>query len=148
MERRNFLRKTGLAIGAASILPSFVSETSLSIASSSWSELRKQFLLTNDKIHMAQMLLASHPLPVRKAIENHRKKFEENPVEYWENNFMTAEEIVKKAVANYLKCDPEEVALTDSTTMGLATLYSGLSLNEGDEILTTTHDHYSTEKSL
>lgn len=110
--------------------------------------MRKQFLLTNDRIHMAQMLLASHPLPVRKAIQKHRDKFEENSVEYWENNFMTAEDIVKKAAASYLKCDPEEIALTDSTTMGLAMLYSGLKLKEGDEILTTTHDHYSTEKSL
>jgi len=32
--------------------------------------------------------------------------------------------------------------------MGLALLYNGLKLSKGDEIVTTKHDHYSTEKSL
>ncbi|MGH7754482.1 MAG: aminotransferase class V-fold PLP-dependent enzyme, partial [Gemmatimonadales bacterium] len=40
------------------------------------------------------------------------------------------------------------VALTDSTTMGLGLLYGGLKIRQGQEILTTTHDHYSTEISL
>lgn len=32
--------------------------------------------------------------------------------------------------------------------MGLGLLYGGLALRSGQEILTTTHDHYSTETSL
>jgi selenocysteine lyase/cysteine desulfurase len=44
--------------------------------------------------------------------------------------------------------DPSDIALTDSTTMGLGLLYSGLKLRTDQEILTTTHDHYSTENSL
>src|SRR5258705_12643361 len=47
-----------------------------------------------------------------------------------------------------MQVDPEEIALTDSTSMGLGLLYTGFKLKEGDEILTTTHDHYATEKSL
>jgi selenocysteine lyase/cysteine desulfurase len=50
--------------------------------------------------------------------------------------------------AQYMGVAPEEIALTDSTTMGLATLYHGLPLRAGDEVLTTTHDHYSTNESL
>ena len=42
----------------------------------------------------------------------------------------------------------EQIALTDSTTMGLALVYSGLMLRENDEILQTVHDHYSTDLSL
>jgi selenocysteine lyase/cysteine desulfurase len=38
--------------------------------------------------------------------------------------------------------------MTDSTTMGLSVLYTGLRLKAGEEILTTTHDHYATEKAL
>ena len=41
-----------------------------------------------------------------------------------------------------------QIALTDSTTMGLGLVYSGLNLRPGDEILQTTHDHYSTDLSL
>src|SRR6202011_683839 len=50
--------------------------------------------------------------------------------------------------AHYLGVDPGDIALTDSTTMGLGLLYSGLKLRANQEILTTTHDHYSTETSL
>src|SRR6185436_4446669 len=35
-----------------------------------------------------------------------------------------------------------------STTAGLGTLYSGLGLGAGDEVLTTEHDFYSTHESL
>ncbi len=48
----------------------------------------------------------------------------------------------------YLDVNPSEIALTDSTTQGLGLLYTGFKLSEEDEILTTTHDHYSTEKAL
>src|SRR6185436_21170136 len=57
-------------------------------------------------------------------------------------------EPVLQPVAEYLGVKTTEIALTDSTTMGLAILYSGLPLAPGDEVLTTTHDHYATHESL
>ncbi len=94
------------------------------------------------------MLLASHPKWVRDAIDMHRNAFDENPVAYWEENWIKLEKRARQSAALYINADPEEIVLTDSTTMGLAILYSGLKLKEGDEILTTIHDHYVTEKSL
>ena len=38
--------------------------------------------------------------------------------------------------------------MTDSTSMGLALLYSGLKLKSSDEVLTTNHDHYAVESAL
>lgn len=150
MDRKEFLRNAGYTIGAGLTLPvdlsgySTLSDTGLD----SWADVRSQFPLEKGKIHMAQMLLASHPKPVHAAIEEHRRKFDANPAEYWENNFQAVEPRIVKAAAEYLECLPGEVALTDSTTQGLGTLYSGFKLDSSDEILTTTHDHYSTEKAL
>ncbi len=148
MDRRKFLRNSGLAIGATAMLPALASEKNKKVSFDTWSGIRDQFQFTPARIHMSQMLLASHPTAVREAIERHRKNFDENPFEYWENNWIKADRIVCEAAANYLHANPEEIVLTDSTTMGLGTLYTGLKLKKGDEILTTTHDHYSTEKSL
>ena len=53
-----------------------------------------------------------------------------------------------RAAADYLGVDPTEIALTDSTTMGLGLLYGGLALQQDQQTLTTTHDHYSTDVSL
>ena len=58
------------------------------------------------------------------------------------------EDAVRQAAAAYAGGSPDQYALTDSTTMGIATMYGGLSLGPGDEVLTTTHDFYSTEESL
>ena len=149
MDRRRFLQNTGLALGATA-LPAISTEATPFIPDTldTWADVRAQFSLNPARIHMAQMLLASHPIPVRAEIEKHRRAFDENPVEYWEETYKTAEVVVQQAAARYLQCAPEEVALTDSTCMGLATMYNGLKLKPGDEILTTTHDHYATEKSL
>jgi selenocysteine lyase/cysteine desulfurase len=155
MDRRKFLLKSGVAISAGALLPACTTTPSpgnvapvAELAFNTWEDIRKHFLFNPNRIHMSQMLLAAHPKMVRDAIQKHRDEFDANPVEYWENNFQTVENGVRKKAAEYMDASPEEIALTDSTTMGLAMLYSGLKLNSSHEILTTTHDHYSTEKAL
>jgi selenocysteine lyase/cysteine desulfurase len=110
--------------------------------------VRSQFLLTHDRIHMTGFLLASHPTPVREAIETHRRGLDENPADYLRDNGQRLEAAGLRAAAEYMGVQPTDIALTDSTTMGLGLLYGGLALREGQEILTTTHDHYSTATSL
>lgn len=155
MDRRRFLERSGAAVGAAVVLsncstPAAPPDATAApeIGFDTWEKIRNQFLLSRDKVHMSQMLLASHPKPVRDAIEMYRTELDNNPVEYWEGKFVSIEGDLRKKAAEYMGCDPDEVAMTDSTTMGLAILYNGLQLRQGDEILSTTHDHYSTEKSL
>ena len=53
-----------------------------------------------------------------------------------------------EAAARYWETSPRSVALTDSTTQGLSVLYQGLSLEPGDEILRTEHEHYATWYNL
>jgi selenocysteine lyase/cysteine desulfurase len=148
MDRRNFLVQSGLALAAAQLAGACTTKKAVSNSLSDWAGVRAQFPLNPNRIHMAQMFLASHPKPVADAIQMHREKFDADPVEYWEANFQTAEVIVRESAAKYMGVNQDEIALTDSTTMGLAMLYSGLKLKAGDEILTTTHDHYSTETAL
>lgn len=148
MNRRNFLSKTGYTLGASSLLPALSCKLASGERLGEWEAIRQEFLLTTDKIQMAQFLLASHPTKVRNAIRNHRDKLDGDTAEYFESNFLAFERNVIEAAAKYLEASPDEIALTDSTTMGLALLYGGLDLKPGDEILTTSHDHFSTEKSL
>ena len=150
MRRRNFLKGAGVLLGGSSLLPALGNTSALNAQYSfdSWTAIRQQFLFDPNYIHMSQMLLAAHPAPVRDEIQRHRKLFDQNPAEYWESNFMTIENKITESAAAYMKCAPEEIALTDSTTQGLGILYNGFKLKPGDEILTSIHDHYVTEKSL
>ena len=120
----------------------------LSSAADEWSLIRDLFPLARDRIHLTGLLLASHPAPVREAIDRHRRGLDEDPVTYLHDNGGRLEQETRVAAARYVGGDPDEIALTDSTTMGLALLYTALDLRPGDEVLTTEHDHYSTKTSL
>src|SRR5436190_20544921 len=89
--------------------------TLASFVTNSWRDVRNQFDLRRDRIHMAGFLLASHPKPVRDAIEQHRRGFDESPAEYLHENRESAEGAVLIAAAEYMGVRPPDIALTDST---------------------------------
>ena len=118
-----------------------------------WASVRAQFRLDPEYAHLSQFFIVSHPAPVREAIERYRAALDANPYLYLDNHmFMKPEDRlwsrVCAAAAEYIGGKPEEVALTSSTTMGLALVYNGLPIRSGQEILTTTHDHFVHHESI
>jgi selenocysteine lyase/cysteine desulfurase len=113
-----------------------------------WASIRDQFNLTREYVHLALLYLASHPKPVRDAIERHRQGFDRDPVGYHHANAEKEERAAREAAAHYFHGAPDEIALTDSTTMGLGLVYGAFTLKPGQEIVSTAHDHYSTQESL
>jgi selenocysteine lyase/cysteine desulfurase len=154
MQRRDFIARSVAALAAVPVLSA--SSPALSAAPavgavldpSDWVSVRNQFELRRDRIHMASFLLSSHPRPVAEAIEKHRRGLDFDPAGYWGERLQTAEPRVQAAAAEYLQTEPGWIALTDSTTMGLGLIYSTIQVRSDQEILTTTHDHYATIKSL
>jgi isopenicillin-N epimerase len=113
-----------------------------------WDAIRAQFRLDPEYIHMTGLLIASHPDPVREAIERHRQALDENPALYLQDNNRQLEAEVRQAAAEYLGARPAEIALTGSTTMGLGLVYNGLRVRSDQELLTSESDYYSTHESL
>ncbi|QHJ10724.1 Isopenicillin N epimerase [Paraglaciecola mesophila] len=159
MLRRQFLHALGLSAGAGLVSISSVlkagpktapkvADANNALEPGDWQALRNLFPLTRDYIQLSTFLLASHPKPVSQAIEKHRQAFDENPSDYWHQHFLTIDGEIMQAAADYMGGEAQHIALTDSTTMGLGLIYSGLKLQPGDEILQTVHDHYSTDMSL
>lgn len=153
LARRDFLIRTGLALSAGLLtarLPSFaLPETGgQSPALPRWDEVRNQFDLSRELIHLAGFFLSSHPRTVRDAIDRHRRGLDADPIGYWFEQVERQEAAVLRAAAGYLGGSPTDIALTDSTTMGLGLLYGGLTLRPGQDVLSTVHDHYSTDISL
>ena len=116
----------------------------------SWSCVRAQFNLNPRETNFATFLLAPHPAPVRQAIARHAQALDRDAKRYLDRleDMGVAEQRVRAAAARYLNADPNEIALTDSTTMGLGLLYGGLRLEEDDEVVTTAHDFFSTHEAL
>jgi isopenicillin-N epimerase len=155
IDRRTFLLRAGVGAGALGAPACRTGQATPPAAVgggpalSDWAAVRAEFpALSREYVHLALMLVTSHPRPVRDAIERHRRALDENPIGTFEEQFETVEAKVRASVAGYMGGSPDHIALTDSTTMGLGVLYGGIPLEDGQEALTTTHDHYATHENL
>jgi isopenicillin-N epimerase len=150
LDRRGFLVRTGLGLAAAALASSGLNErVALSqLDLDDWAAVRGLFSLNPDLLHFGGLLLASHPAPVRDAIDAHRRGLDDNPVDYLHQNQGRLEANVLRAASAYLGVAPVDIALTDSTTMGLGLLYNGLDVRSDQDMLTTAHDYYATHEAL
>jgi isopenicillin-N epimerase len=157
LTRRDFLISGSLSLAAGAFSPLAVraekTKPNTPADFKDWESVRREFELAPDYVHLALFFLASHPTPVRQAIEQYRKKIDANPFIAVDSAiFESGDENIPlqvcRAIASYIGGDPQDIALTQNTTTGLALLYHGLPLREGDEILTTTHDHYVHHESI
>src|ERR1700730_8515533 len=156
--RRQFFTNAGISLPASALVSTRAMSIGKDRQSASntlddWSVVRDQFNLSPEYIHLATFALASHPRPVREAIQKYRRALDENPFLFidrglWGPEAKNLPHKVRAAAAEYIGGRPEEIALTGNTTMGLALVYSGLPLKPGHEDLTTAHDHFSHHESM
>ncbi|WP_309122107.1 aminotransferase class V-fold PLP-dependent enzyme [Paenibacillus sp.] len=115
-----------------------------------WEAVRAMFNLDSDYIHMGTaQYFASHPRPVREAIERHRDELDKNPALYILKNEVKFAEACRKSAADYFGVeDHKRITLVDSTTVGLGIVYTGLNIQQGREILTSEHNYYSQQEAI
>jgi isopenicillin-N epimerase len=131
-----------VALGGGYVLAGQATEATSPDAS--WAEIKRQFDITPGIVQMSSFYLASHPKPVRDAIERHRRGLDHDSHSYIEHNIGAFERAVRDQASAYLGVDADDLAFTDSTTMGLGLVYSGMKLKPGQEVLTDTRDHIVT----
>ena len=115
---------------------------------SGWAAVRVQFAVPEDVVALDAFVLGPPARPVRDAVDAHRRLLDRDGHAHLERAEAGAEEAVREAAADYLGTEPDLVALTDSTSMGVGLMYGGLRLHAGDELLTTAHDFYATHEAL
>ena len=153
LSRRAFIRNAALTTAAASLIPTKTlagekASSATAIDYQDWGAVQGLFNTSPDVVHAALFFLATHPQPVRDEISRLRRMIDANPLEAVEHGaFIDPENNLYGgavgAIARYIGANPNDIALTSSTTHGLAVAYQGLRLKAGDEVLTTAHDHYS-----
>jgi selenocysteine lyase/cysteine desulfurase len=156
LDRRALLRRAGLVAGTGVLAglagcdPDRSRDRPAGQAAtpSGWAGVRSQFELDPGKRHFAAFVLASHPRPVAEAVERHRRGLQADADGYLEDHGQRLDRQARSAAAEYLGGQQGQVVFTRSTTDGLGLLYGGLRLRAGQEVVTTTHDFYSTHEAL
>lgn len=148
--RRSFLKQAGILaagipLASAVSLPAHAASPA-PLPKDKWDQLRQLFTQDPNYLHFANFLVTSHPLPVREAIEMHRANLDRNPglaMDWHRGETERREEEVRVWAGRYLKAKPSQIALTGSTTEGLAMIYAGIHVRPDQEILTSEHEHYA-----
>ena len=164
LNRRDFVATVGLSLVAGTASRAAAAREAAAApavdGSSDWAAVKAEFGLSPQWLHFSQFYIVSHPRPVRAAIERLRGLLDADPFSTVEHGMgfdaflgeQSREDPypvrVQQAAARYVGGRPQEIALTDSTTQGLALIYQGLTLKPGDEILCTTHDHYVHHEAI
>ena len=83
LSRRDFLIRSSLSLAAGAFSPLVVRAEKTKPGTPAdfkdWESVRHEFELAPDYVHLALFFLASHPRPVRQAIEQYREKIDANP---------------------------------------------------------------------
>ncbi len=151
-DRRTFLKQAGvfaasLPLGAA-LLPQALAAHP---TDDPWTGFKQLFNQDPDYLHFSNFLVASHPKPVREAIERYRARIDRNPglaMDWDLQETWKREGQVREWAGRYLKAAPAQIALTGSTSEGLAMIYGGIKVRPDQEILTSVHEHYATQNVL
>jgi isopenicillin-N epimerase len=109
-----------------------------------WAELRRQWLLAADHVNLNCGSVGCSPLPVLNAMIDHLLSAEafREPGYPWfgyEENPRLRQ--LRDALAGYLHCKRDELALVRNATEGNNVVCNGLDLKPGDEVLLTDQEH-------
>src|SRR5262245_58140878 len=109
-----------------------------------WAELRRQWLLAADHVNLNCGSVGCTPLPVLNAMIDHLLSAEafREPAYPWfgyEENPRLRE--LRDALAAYLHCRRDELALVRNATEANNVVCNGLDLKSGEEVLLTDQEH-------
>jgi isopenicillin-N epimerase len=109
-----------------------------------WAELRRQWLLAADRINLNCGSVGCTPLPVLRAMIDHllfAESFRDPGYPWFGYEENTTIRELRDALAAFLHCKRDELALVRNATEGNNVVCHGLDLQPGDEALLTDQEH-------
>ena len=155
ISRRNLIKSLGLSAFTLPSLASFANplaekETLLSPGDPDfWKSVRNQFPLDKDKVFFNPGTVGAMPKVVVEKMTEHLKYIASSPADWaykddnkeefisGYNNLMS----IRTKVGKLINANALEIAMTDNVTNGMSYIANGLTLQTGDEILTTDQEH-------
>lgn len=142
--RRNFIRNSFSLANGLLLFPSFgktmagteLPDTGLrgTDPEAYWKKIRGQFPLKKDFIYFNNGTIGPSPYPVLEAVTSEMLHLDETGV-------YAGWEITPEKIAGFINAGKDEICLTHNVTEGINIICWGLSLQKGDEIIITDHEH-------
>src|SRR5215813_14841347 len=156
LSRRDFVRRSAVAAAAFGLPMTFAArvfadDTPLpspkllgADPERYWSELRRQWLLAPDRINLNCGSVGCTPLPVLRATIDHMlsaEAFRDGGYPWFGYEESPPLRNLRDALAAFLHCKRDELALVRNCTEANNVVCNGLDLKPGDEVLLTDQEH-------
>lgn len=157
MDRRTLIKNLGLTAVSLSVLPPSVNAEELLPPDDPnyWQSVRNQFMLSKDKVFFNCGTVGVMPKVVVEKMVEHTKYLATHVAD-WAYKDDNKEQFIsgynnllpiRTKVAKLLNCNAGEIAITDNVTNGMSYIANGITLQPGDEILTTDQEHGGGQSS-
>ncbi len=145
--RRKFIRRSSFGLLGAPLLPGLFQGNQEfrklldDPGQDPFEILRDELLLEPGLIYMNTATLGPTPKSIVDGVLDLTGKLEKNPAVMNWGELGKEMENTRDIIAQSVGCQKDEVLLTRNTTEGLSLVISQIDLKQGDEILTTNHEH-------
>lgn len=149
--RRKFIRNSGIALGAISLLDirSFGEALGKPLAKPDdfksdhdfWEWIRQNYTVSPNMINLNNGGVSPQPLPVQETFESYNRLSNEGPTYYMWRILDKNRESVRRELAELGGCETDEVSINRNSTEAIDTIIFGLPLEKGDEVIVTNYDY-------
>ena len=109
--------------------------------------MKEDFLLDPDIVFLNHGSFGATPRPVFEVYQQWQRELERQPVEFLGRRAGTLLEEARSALADYVRCRPDEIVYVTNPTTAINLIARSLNLQPGDEILSTDHEYGALERT-
>ena len=109
--------------------------------------IKEKFLLNPDITFLNHGSFGACPKVVFEDYQTWQRKLEQDPVQFITKTGQEALNLSRKALANYIHCDEQDIVYMPNPTTALNTVIKNLDLQVGDEILSTNREYGALDRT-
>lgn len=109
--------------------------------------LAHHFLLHPEITFLNHGSFGACPRPVFEEYQRWQLELERQPVEFLGRRFNALMADARKPIADYVHCDADDLVYVPNATTGLNIVARSLSLQAGDEVVTTDHEYGALDRT-
>ena len=109
--------------------------------------MKKYYLLDPDIVFLNHGSFGATPRPVLDAYQDWQARLERQPVQFLARDIWDELKKARQILGDYLNADDDDLVYIPNATFGVNIVARSLSLEPGDEILTTNHEYGACENA-